>query len=420
MPRRRVHIKHASGLLPAALLASTLLACALTAKPALAQTSPGGQCSVAYWSGNRNLDDQAGGPAARCQVSWRPRASDTLRFGLAARAGWGDAGAGPHRAQGTGHVSEAHVDYSSGPWSARVGRQIISWGRADRINPTDSFGPRDHTLLAADDEAQRLGVDAALLRHDFSDALALVAVLARLAPDIRPQGSMPPQLTERAPSQRRNWAIKLDHSGGIDASLSYFDGHAAAPRYSAAIGPTGLAFTGQHERVRTLGADFATALQAWTLRGEIARSTMRPDCGGCTSPRRRTLQAVLGADRDFGDGANINLQWFSTWRSGEPGAALPGAVNDALDRLNLSFGPRQTGMTLRLSQRLLNERLKIELATLWDFSHHSRWLRPRLQWAHSDALRFGAGLDRLSGPAQSLFGSLRRNNTGFVDMTLVF
>lgn len=400
----------------------------LTAAPqAQAQGAPSGQCQLGHWSSNRNLDDRGGGLEGRCQGAWRPRWSESLSLGLAARAGYGDAGTGPGHAQGTGHVAEAHVDYSSGAWSARVGRQLIAWGRADRINPTDSFGPRDHTLLAADDEAQRLGVDAALLRHDFSESLNLTAVLARFAPDRRPQGSMPAHRSEIAPTHRRNWAVKLDHSGGIDASLSYFDGHAAAPRYSAQIGAqigaTGLAFTGQHERVRTLGADFATALQAWTLRGEIARSALRPDCAGCTegaSPRRHTLQAVLGMDRDFGDNANINVQLFTTRRRAEAGAALPTAVNEALDRLNLAFGPRQNGLTLRLAQRLYNERLKIELAGLWDFSHHSRLLRPRLQWAQTDALRFGAGLDHFSGPVQSLFGNLQRNNAGFVDMTLVF
>jgi hypothetical protein len=38
---------------------------------------------------------------------------------------------------------EGYVDHSTGPYDIRVGRQIVSWGRADAINPTDNLNPQD-------------------------------------------------------------------------------------------------------------------------------------------------------------------------------------------------------------------------------------------------------------------------------------
>jgi len=400
-------------------LAATALACSTWAGSALAQDlpAPDGQCQLGQWSSSRNLDDLAGHATAGCTLRWRTKLGEALSASLAAHAGWADTG---QARSGKASLREAQLDWRQGPWSARLGRQVIAWGRADRINPTDNLAPRDHTGLVATDEAQRRGIDALQLRRELGEHLALVAVLARFRPDLAPEGSLPARRSEVSPTQRRSWAWKLDHSGAVDASLSWFDGHASAARYSAAFWPDGLQFIGQHERQRTLGADFATALQAWTLRGEIARSQWRPDCDGCASPRRHSLQWVLGADRDVGDNLNLNLQFFSTQRSEDNALAMPASVAAALQRLNLAFGPRQRGITLRLAQGLMNERLKLEWASLWDLSHHSQLHRPRISWAQSDALRFGAGLDRFRGPPQSLFGSLQKNNAAFMDMSIVF
>lgn len=46
-----------------------------------------------------------------------------------------------------------------------VGRQIVVWGRADGINPTDNLSPRDYTRLVPDETDQRLGNDAIKLTY---------------------------------------------------------------------------------------------------------------------------------------------------------------------------------------------------------------------------------------------------------------
>src|SRR5258708_5909980 len=55
-------------------------------------------------------------------------------------------------------LREAYAQTTLGDLDIRTGRQITVWGRADKVNPTDSWSTPDLTLLAPNDDDQRLGV----------------------------------------------------------------------------------------------------------------------------------------------------------------------------------------------------------------------------------------------------------------------
>ena len=52
------------------------------------------------------------------------------------------------------------MDVRLGRLDVRAGRQIIAWGRADGVNPTDNLSGQDLTLLVPDDVDRRLGTTA--------------------------------------------------------------------------------------------------------------------------------------------------------------------------------------------------------------------------------------------------------------------
>ena len=52
---------------------------------------------------------------------------------------------------------EGWVRLAAGNLEIKAGRQIVVWGRADRLNPTDNISSRDYTLLVASDDEQRRG-----------------------------------------------------------------------------------------------------------------------------------------------------------------------------------------------------------------------------------------------------------------------
>jgi hypothetical protein len=386
-----------------------------------ALATPYGECAVSHWSSTRNLDDQRGVPSALCTVNWKPRLGANAAMGWNLRAGWHDAmGAGTAASR----MREAYLDIDRGDLSLRVGRQIIAWGRADRINPTDSLSPRDFTLLQPDDEDQRNGLDAVRARYALTPSLSLSAIGARFGANVVPQGSLPANLARASNPGQSEWALKLDHNGdGVDWSVSYFDGFERSARYRLDLAqPLAPLFRGAFERTRKAGLDFASAHGAWTLRGEASHA--RQGCAACAPEQRTVSRMIVGIDRDFAASANLGLQLFRTRRSGYAApAALPAPLRplaEGLDRLNSEYGPQQSGITLRLSDRAFNDRLRWEVSAVREFSNKSALLRPRISFAFSDSVRLSAGIDWYSGPAQSQFGALVKNRLNYVMLSLVF
>jgi hypothetical protein len=403
-------------------------ACAGSAR---AQTEPvpvpTGECRGGYWSGSRNLDDATDLARIGCVASWRWRATPGVGFVASARAGrnWTLGTPGQQADATDARLREASVELERDAWTLRLGRQIVVWGRSDRIGPLDLLSPRDFTLLTGDDDEQRNGLDAATLRGQLSETVSVTAVIARFGADRRPTGLLPPGYAVSGPSDAAEYALRVDRTGtGWDAALTGFDGYRRSPRSWAQAGPTGVAVAGAYERVRTVGADAATSLGAWTARAELAWSRTEPDCAGCPLEPRRLFEAVIGVDRAIGATAMANVQLYRLQRTGYQSpstlSGAAGAVAAGVDRLNGEFGAIEHGVTFRVADRLMNDRLRLELAAFVDTSGRSQLYRPRATWSFSDRYKLNAGADLFNGPAQSLFGSRVRNQLAFVELAVVF
>ena len=386
-------------------------------------STPYGECKLGFWSSNRNLDDSTNRPSALCGVIWKPKLNAEVSLGFDLHLGWQD-----HLSTNSTNirVREAYLAYDISAVSLRLGRQTVAWGRADRINPTDVLSPKDFTLLSFDDEGQRMGIDAMKLRYALNPSFSASLLTARFAAHVTPRGALPSNLIEPDPPNRPEWAVKLDHSGlGVDWSVSAFDGFDRFTRYRLDLqNPAAPVFRGDFERVRSIGADFATAQGAWTWRGEVSHSQRRPGCNVCAHYQRSVSAALVGADLDFADTMNVNLQLFTSHRSGFAAASGTGGLlqmlESGLNRLNREYGRQDYGITLRLSDRLLNDRLKWEISAVLDLTHKSHLIRPRVMWALNDRTKLSAGFDFYAGTAQSPFGALRRNQLGFITLGLVF
>ena len=168
--------------------------------------------------------------------------------------------------------------------------------------------------------------------------------------------------------------------------------------------------------------DFATSYGPWTFRGEASHAKLR--CQSCAEQTRGVSRAVVGFDRDFAGTANINLQIFTNRRSAYvPPPLAPGLaalVGRGLDRLNAEYSNTDTGMTIRLSDRLLNEKLKWEIAVVKGFKNGDALIRPRVSYAFSDNVKLSAGFDRYTGPTQSYFGALKKNQLSFLTAGVLF
>jgi hypothetical protein len=391
---------------------------------------PFGDCRIGIWSGTRNLDDDAARLKTTCLAQWRVPIGADFRASLGARAGFADApnsasGGSSHHA--TMRLREGYIEYERDFLRARAGRQIIAWGRADRINPTDNLSPRDFTFLSQEDDEQRDGINAvAVDMKAGSDWSASTVFVPRFEPHTAPVGALPNGIVVESRAAKPEFGLKLDRiANDVDFSVSYYRGFDRFARYRLkSITTAGPLLQASFDRQQTLGADIAFNIGKVGFRAEAASSRYQ---AGSASPHEadRTInRAVAGVDRTIFDTANLGIQLFSIYRVGYQRAVGQTVgmqrLNDGLDRLNSEFAHWEKGATMRVSDRFLNERMRIELSAVYDFSGRSYILRPRLAYSFSDGLRLSAGADYFYGDERSYFGARHKNNLAYVELAWIF
>lgn len=409
---------------------SALLVCLMSC--AAAHSSPSldiaGSVRASIWSQSRTLDDV--GPISTASL-WLQAAVHLADDKTILADGWTQeaGGSGSVRDQ-EAHLRELFFKARIGDVDLRLGRQLIVWGRADAINPTDSIGSRNFTYLTVDDDDQREGSDAVAASYAMTSEYSLQAVwLPCFRGDVIPFRPQPMQaVTTVAPDRRSQYAVKLDRSGGnVDWSLSYFDGYDRMPDLSlSGVGARRVNTTLSNNAVRVLGADFSSTFQGVVSRGEIAWSQRDRDVTvGGFFRKRSQLLAVIGGDKTFDGSMNINLQLFGQW---VPDYRSPEQLVNPIERevaiaqaaINNQSGKSQFGMTSRLAKSWMNDTWQAELYVVYSITTHGTYVRGQVKRAINDKWRFIAGLDRYRGNDDTVFGQLRHNSTAYAELRYVF
>lgn len=385
-----------------------------------------GSLRGAYWSSSRDLDSGQHffGSALWLKAApklW-PKASLTVE-------GWVRNQDLFHADATDGALREAYLDASVRDVDLRLGKQLIVWGRADRINPTDNLTPRDFTLLVPEDHDQRLGAVAAKATY-YMGGLALTGIwLPRFEPHTIPIQRAPGVgLRERLPrDQAAQGAVRLEQTGkAVDWSLSYFDGFDLFPDISVEqVGPTFLDLVLKHHRIRVIGADAATTIGRYGLRAEGAYTFTEDPRGRDPRVKNPFFFLVLGGDRTFLEYLNVNLQYlFRYVESFRPArqiadptersvAIQEAAISNQVDQV-------QHGFSLRVSNRWLNETLEAEVASVLFFTRLDFVVRPKVTYALTDRWKVTVGADIFRGEPQSFLGRLRDNSTAYAEVRWSF
>lgn len=331
-----------------------------------------------------------------------------------------------------GDLVEGWLRYRTGSLELVAGRRIVVWGRADRLNPTDMLSSRDYTLLVASDDEQRRGVFLTQARLGLGaftlDAYWLPEFRGNRFPLERERPGVA-ILPDQSVSDRQQFALKLDRSGGrIDWSLSWFHGTDRSRDFTALAPPPGsrpgivVAVQQTFPRLDMWGGDAAGTLGRFGWRLEAAYSRYR---GADTVLRRRdNLWLVAGVDTDAGPW-NFNLQY--SWRHIFDRADL-GAIANPVTRqvallsaaVNNQLDADQHGVTARVARKWLNDTLDTELSTIAYLPTGDAAIRPKATYAINDHLRLTVGADVFLGPSLSYFGRVRRLSGAFLQLTRGF
>lgn len=379
------------------------------------------------WSHSRDFTDPDVVSAAGVTARIAPRFSSGLDAYAEARAQTDSTG------RGDAALEEAWLRVSGGPARLIVGRQIIAWGRADRLNPTDVIGARDYTRLLASDDEQRRGALIAQATYGAGPWTLSALWLPEFRPNRFPVDRSRPGvavLDDQEVEDRSQFAARIDHSGGaLDWSISYFEGRSRTRDIALVPVPPALAKVAaaavqqQFPQTKVIGADLAGVAGRFGYRAEAAYTLI----GGPYAPFRTKdhFWIVVGVDRTFDSGWNVNLQYSFRHVQGYEDPSLladpviraialqSAAVNNQLDR-------RQSGMTLRFARTWLNERLEFETSAAGYFQTRDIAIRPRLSYAVSDSARLVLGADVFLGPQLSYFGRVRDLSAAYAQLTYGF
>jgi hypothetical protein len=183
------------------------------------------------------------------------------------------------------NIRRASILFGKGPLTVEVGKQLIRWGKADILNPTDRFAARDY-LSVVDTEFLGVLAGRATVEHG-PDTLELV-IQPRFTPSRMPlfnqrwtvvpeplRGLAIQDAGARYPGGPQ-YGVRWNHLGaGFETSVSFFDGYHHLPLFAGVATNGSVAVERFYPKLRTVGADAAVPLPWFTVKAEAAWFTSK-------------------------------------------------------------------------------------------------------------------------------------------------
>ncbi len=175
--------------------------------------------------------------------------------------------------------------FSHGPLTVEIGKQFIRWGKADVLNPTDRFAPRDFLSVVDNDF---LGVTGARATYESGANTVDLVWVPHFTPSRIPlfnqRWTVIPETAANIPlfdagsrfPTGSQAGVRWNRSGpGYEFSLSFYNGFNHLPLVGAAVlpAPLRLVLTRAYPQMRMYGGDFAVPTRWVTVKGEVGYFT---------------------------------------------------------------------------------------------------------------------------------------------------
>ena len=370
--------------------------------------SIGGTLVGGVWSTTRQLDDNLSTLNAALRIHGQLPLSDVLSAKLDGVLGIEDS-----RTQSNSlhQTREGYLQRKTENSEFRLGRQLIAWGRADKLNPTDYFTSRDYTFLTSDDEEQKRGVDAlrGVMHFGEYDVQGVVA-------HGNVKNILPFHIANNVDFNQSNkqFGVKVDRYGeGFDWSASYYHGMDRNPNLLPDL--TTGAIVSSYDNVSAMGLAFAAASGTLTYRGEAAYFRTSDSAGQNLYRRNNHLDFVLGVDGSPRRDASLGIQYYGVVVNNYSPDVLfdPIAKSGAL--LGNQLRSFQQGVTLRFAQSWLNDALQFEIRANYGLTDHGKYIFPKLVYKPNDYWSLIFGSEYFEGSDNSYFGQFKKNSGVFTE-----
>jgi hypothetical protein len=309
----------------------------------------------------------------------------------------------------------------------RIGKQIIAWGRADGINPTDNLTPRNYRINLPYEEDQRSGVP--LVKLDYFPAEQKTVTLY-VTPFFQESKIPLPNVDGLSylnePPEPGHWSVaaKYDQKGdNLDWSVSYFHGHNLLPEAHQTFSYRYVSL--YYPKISVFGADAALNLGRYAWRAEFAYTMRDEPQPLATEGLRNNWALVSGFDRTFDGELNVNVQMIVQQNYGLANLAyFETATGRALATANtITFRQQQAttlGYTTRIKKEWLNGTLSAEILAFGYVNPFSAYGRPLLAYALTDAVKLTVGADLFFGGTGTFFGRNKPISNVFAEVRYSF
>jgi len=342
------------------------------------------------------------------------------------------------------NLREAYVNAYLGPFDFRAGHQIVAWGRADGMNPTDNITPKNMLVRSSNEDDRR---EANFLIRSFLNVQPVrleVIWVPFFRSSVIPTNLLPfpPGITLEEPDypetklENSAFAVKLNlELASFDGSLSYFNGHNPFPGIDAAIPDPfspgmEVSIFPKSYRMHVLGADFSTTVAgSFGLRGEVAYKKPHQDHKKFVHIPNPDFQYVLGLDKEFSGNFSVILQYIGRYVFDYYPLVVPLEPAD-MPAYQLALKNRMVtsqlyeichSLSCRAGWNLLHETLKLELVGMVNITSEEYFLRSKMAYDIADALTFTLGGELYSGPANTLFDAIDSHlNALFAELKISF
>ena len=180
-------------------------------------------------------------------------------------------------------IREFNAIISHGKLTAEFGKQFIRWGKADILNPTDRFAPKDY--LSVTDPGFLAIMGARLVYDTGSNSVDLVwqpFFTPSRTPLLDQRWTVLPANLSGVPLNdlgslfpgRSSFGGRWNHIGaGYEFSASFYDGFNYLPLFQGAQDGAGIDFRRVYPALRLYGVDAAVPLRWFTVKAEAAYYT---------------------------------------------------------------------------------------------------------------------------------------------------
>lgn len=315
-------------------------------------------------------------------------------------------------------IYEAYGEYNKKWLRMRAGYQVYDWSVTDTVSPNDNISPRDFMDIIRWD---RITVPSISTRIGYDSFLELV-YLPWFTPSKLPvSGSrwaqtLPPGVArgdQNLPSKVHcQFAARAGTVyQGFDLGISFYNGYSYAPSLRQdVISPSSALLIPVYIKETVYAMSIAKDFMGYNFRGELGYFDQRD--------ADKFWQYVVGVDREWSgllrdvDSFYLLFQYVNEIKSSEghiTGPKLPDfrrVFNDSImGKISYTFDPQK--------------RWSVKVRGNYNLREGDSFVEPAIAW-RGDRVEIEAGVDVMSGPIRSFWGSYKDNDRVFLKMTFSY